>query len=224
MRYARPARFAGCAAVVTAIGFVPSGGVDACSLPEMPHIEDVVPDEPIRSLNTGRVLGIYEIEHIAYAGWFGSERSVTVVTRYWGTPPDETGPLMRVEGCGTSPAGVGERGYGWVDTRTQQALLGSRISRSLRGTDGGLSFEQEVMLVERFGPPVTLEVSTRDRLVAAGRVWRLELLVIVAVTGVAVLLLRRHRRARRSARTQPHGTAIVPRADNLSSSAERAIT
>jgi hypothetical protein len=194
--------------VVAAVGLVPSGEADACSLPDMPDIEDVLPGEPIRSLNTGPVLGIYEIEHIADAGWFGSERSVTVVTRYWGTPPDVTGPLMRVEGCGTSTARAGEYGYGWVDTRTQQELLGSRVSVSLGGIDGRLTFEQEVMLGERFGPPVTLDVSARDRLVAAGTVWRLELLVIVALTGAAVLALRRHRRSRRRAQPQPPVAAV----------------
>jgi hypothetical protein len=75
------------------------------------------------------------------------------------------------------------------------------------GTDGRLTFEQEAMLGERFGPPVTLDVSTRDRLVAAGTVWRLELLVIVALTAAAVLVLRRHRRSRR-AQPQPPGVEV----------------
>jgi hypothetical protein len=177
-------------------------------MPGMPYIEDVLPGEPIRPLATAPVLGVYEVEHIANAGWFGSERSITVVTRYWGTPPEETGPLMVVEGCGSNAEGIGEHGYGWVDTRTERELLGSRMPLSLLVADGRLTSEQEAMLVERFGPPVRLEVSTRDRLVAAGTVWRLELLVIVAATGAALFMLHRHRRSRGSDRAQPPGETL----------------
>ena len=194
-----------------AVGLVPSGDAAACSLVPMPFLEDVLPGQPIEDWPMQPVVGIYEFEFIAHSpGWLGSARSVTVVTRTWGTPPQDTGPLGVVEGCGADPAGVGQRGYGWVEAQGPRERPEFRNSWSLGGTDGDLTAHQEAMLVDRFGPTVAIDVPPQARLTAFMSVWRRELLLLTGLVGVAVLVLigrPRHRSrsvaAHRAAESNP---------------------
>ena len=53
-----------------------------------------------RGWTGGDLAGWYEVEVIAKSPslWYRSERSISVVTRYWGEPPSETGRLVHGSG------------------------------------------------------------------------------------------------------------------------------
>lgn len=183
-------------AVITSAGH---GGVQACSLAPAPNLDDLRPGEPAGDFDTTPVTGVYEYETVARApGWFG-DRSVTIVTRYWGDAPDHTGRSVVTPGCGRTVSDAGTVGYWWVSTSERRF----RSSMTLRDASGTLTAEQESALAERFGPPRVLDVSRLDRMLAAAQAWQWELLALAGSCGVAVLLVVRVRRQGPVGRSAP---------------------
>ena len=84
------ARFAAAGLVAAAL-FTPVAAARACSIVSAPHIDDLVPGEVV--FGEDQVLGVYEFEFVARSPNLvvTLAQSVSVVTRYWGTPPPRTG-------------------------------------------------------------------------------------------------------------------------------------
>ena len=74
---------------------VPAASALACDWAPLTSVEDVQPGEPLPEFDprTSVVHGVYELEHIAASPdvIIVDERTVSVVTRYWGTAPPDTG-------------------------------------------------------------------------------------------------------------------------------------
>lgn len=167
-----------------------SDGVQACSLAPAPSLDDLRPGESAGGFDPSTVTGVYEYETIARStGWF-ADRSVTIVTRYWGDAPDDVGRRVVTPGCGREVSESGTVGYWWVSASERRF----RSSLTLADTSGGLTAEQETTLVERFGPPTDLDITLVDRILASGRVWRWELIAIAVVGGLGALVVVRIRR------------------------------
>ncbi len=190
-------------AFVAAALFTPVAPAHACSPVLPPRLDDLVPGEPVPSGN-GVVVGVYEFEHIARSPNLvvAISQSVSVVTRYWGTPPPHTGlqrygPSWEIlfggNDCGAGMANLGDVGYRRVEERAvdnpNQPRSGSAIG-GVQGSDGSVTAEQEAMLTERFGPPVVLGVSARDRVVSTLMAWQWHLVALVSVAMVIFAVLR----------------------------------
>lgn len=166
---------------------------------------------PLAELATGRigdraVAGVYEQRHIAAAPSLlvRDERTVSVVTRYWGDPPPDVGPVVHgrqtilyQDSCGNEAGQKGMVGYGWTwvgETTRERGLpwvtLGDAGTWETVGTiDAG----QEALLEAAFGDPQILEVSLFDRVLSHGLLWwpPAALTALVASIGYGVMRLRR---------------------------------
>ena len=180
-----------------------------------PHIDDIVPGQPLPDDAGDVVLGVYEQEHIAGSPGlvFVSSRTASVVTRYWGTPPPSTGPQLHgrglwflgVSSCGNQAGHVGLVGYSVVSQRTldyhrdsDRPLPWIDIRPHMDGftatTEGMLTPAQESDLTAKFGAPIILDITPTDQLVAALMVWRIHIAVLLVLIALgALFVLRRHR-------------------------------
>ena len=198
----RPLVTAAALSVVFA-AFVGASVAFACSRTGPPLIEDIVPGVGNAPIGAADVVGVYEQEHIAEAPAlvFVDSRTASVVTRYWGIPPTNVGlsihgsgaGLLGVSSCGNEAGHVGWVGYYWVDARFLDRPANQ--SRPLpfidigNGVIGRLTTDQEAQLADRFGPPVSVEVSFWERIGGTLFVWRHHLAVATAVVlpfGLAV--------------------------------------
>ncbi len=183
-------------ALIATIG---NGAVQACSLALIPNLDDLRPGEPAGEFDTSPVTGVYEYETFARSpGWFG-DRSVTIVTRYWGEAPDDTGRRVVTPGCGRTVSDAGAIGHWWVSASERRF----RSSMTLGGTSGALTAEQESALAEQFGPPTVLDVSRLDRTLATARAWQWELVALAGIGAVGALVFVRVRRQSPRAASDP---------------------
>lgn len=179
----------------------------ACSWGWPPTIQEVAADAD--------VVGIFEQEHIAEAPAlvFVSSRAVSVVNRYWGTPPPNVGLALHGEGsgilgvgsCGNLAGHLGLVRYGGVSQsvvdappsaytrRLPRINIGSEDNRDVINFDGRLSVDQEAVLTARFGPPVTVEVSRWERIGGTLFVWRHHLAIAPALLVPLGLVVSRRR-------------------------------
>jgi hypothetical protein len=169
------------------IGTAGSGAVQACSLALAPELDDLRPGEPAGEFDPSAVTGVYEYETIARSPGLTGDRSVTIVTRFWGDAPDDVGLRVVTPGCGRTVSDTGTVGYWWVSSSERRF----RSSMTLADTSGALTADQESVLVERFGPPTVLDVSRVDRTLASARAWQWELVTLAIVGGVGLLTVVR---------------------------------
>ena len=214
----KPNRLIVGAFALTASFLVLASPAVACSRAAPPNIADIVPGEPIPGYGMSPVLGVYEQEHIAGAPGLVliSSRTVSVVTRYWGTPPPHTYLQRHGEGlgvlgmssCGNEAGHTGLIGYNWVDqsvlehgTEWGRPLPSIDIRPSTDGftttTAGVLDAEQEAELTARFGTPVVLLNSGADRVLGILIAWQYHL-ALATVIAFAVFALWRLRTRTRS--------------------------
>ena len=143
----------------------------------------------------GEVDGVFEYQQIAWTPSFviRDERSVSIVTRYWGQPPETPGleihgdhSILGVTTCANGSSPLGALGYSEVN-------VGDRAWRSWNGIDvhNGLTPNEAALLEDRFGPPI--EMSVPAAAIAAAwflLLWQPVLFVSVVVAG-SMWLLRR---------------------------------
>ncbi len=200
--------------VIGAVGVAPA---DACSRAAPPLIGEFVPGRPLPDSESpdSVIVGVYEQQHIAGSPGLIviSPRTVSIVTRYWGTPPANVGLQLHGAGlgvlgassCGNQAGEVGLIGYNWVDQNdldqfpdTGRPLPSIDIRQSVDGflptTTGLLTAEQEAELTVAFGEPVVLDISRSDRIVGFLMVWQYHLALIA---GVLLFIVIRRMRARR---------------------------
>ena len=183
------------------LGMLAVGPVMACSYAEPPSVQDLVSG----SFRSRNVAGVYEQQHIDSRPnlilW--DVRTVSVVTRYWGEPPLNTGLVMHgdsnilgSDSCGNESGDEGMVGYGWVES----AEDGERrflpwVTLDEPGTwrtTGRVSADQEALLTAAFGPPVVLDVSPATRVLAFVQLWWLPTLIGIALGSVLYVVFRRH--------------------------------
>lgn len=157
----------------------------ACSYTTGPELSDYLSGDEWN----GQIDGVFEYQHIAWTPNLGyrDERSVSIVTRYWGDPPDQPGLEIHGEhflgytnSCanGAIPLGTVDYGVFYVGSRAWRSSFGGiQISEGLTPALAGL-------LEERFGPPVPIPVTLSAR---AGAwfllIWQPVLFVAVVVGG-----------------------------------------
>lgn len=212
------------AVTLVALAFAAPAPAWSCSSIPPPHIDDIAPGEPIPELTGSIAVGVYEQEHITGSPGlvFISPRTVSVVTRYWGTPPASLGPqthgeglgILGSSGCGNQAGTAGLVGYNWVDqVYLDNAPDAHRPLPSIdirpfhdgytETTEGVLTAQQEADLTERFGKPTTIAVSSSDRLKATLMAWQYHIIALVSVAGIATVLVLRRRRDRSNANDAP---------------------
>lgn len=186
-----------------AVALVAASPAVACSQSVPPSIDELASG----SFEGTPVAGVYEQHHIDSAPHLGvrAERTVSVVTRYWGTPPANTGrvihgndTVLAMSSCGNESGHEGMVGYGWVAEGSTSEYRGLPWV-NLGGPDtwqtaGTLTVEQEQMLEAAFGPPVILEVSAATRAGALVQLWWAPVLVVGtlgAIAAVISMILRR---------------------------------
>jgi hypothetical protein len=169
----------------------------ACSYTTGPELAEILSGDEWN----GQIDGVFEYQHIAWTPnlWFRDERSVSIVTRYWGDPPDHTKTELHGDhflgysnSCPNGAIPLGTVDYGVVH-------VGSRAWRSSFGgiqISEGLTPALADLLEERFGPPVPTPVTLSAR---AGAwfllIWQPVLFVVVVVVG-SVGLVKRWRQRR----------------------------
>lgn len=182
-----------------------AGPARACSRPIPPTLAQILDpaglgrDWPSPEVT---IAGVYEQTHIASAPSLvvRDVRTVSVVTRYWGTPPD-LGRVMHGDGlgilggdsCGNESGSAGDVGYHWVVEQGQRRFL--PYIETAAGWSSRLTPAEEADLVARFGSPVVLEVNAITRIAALFQLWWLPALGAgIAGGGLAgVFALRRRR-------------------------------
>ncbi|MEN8237891.1 MAG: hypothetical protein ABFR53_01690 [Actinomycetota bacterium] len=200
------------AAALVALAFAIAAPAWSCSSIPPPHIDDIAPGEPIPELTGSTAAGVYEQEHIAGSPGlvFISPRTVSVVTRYWGTPPAHLGPQMHGEGlgifgvssCGNQAGTVGLIGYNWVDRHDldigrdpHRPLPSIDIRPSLDGftetTTGVLTEAQEADLTRRFGEPKVVLISAKHRFLANLMAWQYHIIALGFVAGLLAIFVFR---------------------------------
>jgi hypothetical protein len=140
--------------------------------------------------------GVFEYQHISWTPHLGyrDARSVSIVTRYWGSEPKESGleihgdhNMLMTNSCPNGSASLGTAGYSLVDPDEP-----SYRTAELIAVVGELSPAQATLLEDRFGPPVERPVLLTARAAAWGLVlWQPVLLLGVVVAGSAWLVKRR---------------------------------
>lgn len=164
---------------------VPTSPVAACSLGPPPLLDEVV------AAGDGTLAGIYEQTNIAPAPGIGPLRdtTVSVVTRYWGEPPQHLGrEIHREPDCGLGPGVDGTVTYGAVYAGYVpgygRGYSGVGVGPDPWDLTGPISAAQEAALTARFGPPTVLDAGLVTRGLAWLAAWR-----IVVLTPAVLLLV-----------------------------------
>jgi hypothetical protein len=171
----------------------------ACSS-SAPRTTDELLDRLDRKPKVSGIDGVFEYTHIAFTPslFYRHERSVSIVTRYWGNPPERLG--LEIHGndsilstlCFGRAWPAGAVGFGrFTDGRPSfRELAYAELPMTLTP-------EHSEFLEARFGPPVDVPV---PKTALAGAwfllLWQPLLIVLLFVGGYA-LLIRRWRRRRR---------------------------
>lgn len=173
----------------------------ACSLPAPEPIEDVVSSG---ASDRGPLVGVHEQQHIVrFPDVLGlnTERSASVVVRYWGEEPNlrvashgHFGiPLFGGDSCGSFAQ---PNGFLSAHASTERGLDSTRSAYPnlavAAGEYGGpLSAVEEALLDERFGPPTLVTTGPDDYVAAYALVlWR-PLLSLFVIGGLGWLVWRR---------------------------------
>lgn len=173
---------------------------------------DIEPDETLIGYTSAPVVGVYELEHIAESPWlvFISSRTVSAVTRYWGTPPASTGLelhgtefgiLVQIS-CGNQAGHKDLIGYNGVSGSNADHPEAKRHLPFINvGSDSEyfvrapLTAEQEAQLTVDFGAPVVLGISFGDHVGAVLLAWRFHIALAIVILGLGTfVVLHRKRR------------------------------
>ena len=202
MRTRRPGRIVAALVLASALGA--STPASACSWAAPPDIADLEPGVAPWD-GSAPVVGVYEIEYLSRSPrlLISGPRAVTVVTRYWGEAPAHLGlemtgmdaGLWAYSNCGDMTQPAGTVSYWYSDEKSVERPDWGRSVQTLAGADGSLTAEQEVMLAERFGSPVVLEVAFGDEVQARFMLWKWHLLALLTGAGLVLLMRRRRRTA-----------------------------
>lgn len=174
----------------------------ACSLAAPADMRELLETGTATELPDGPILAIYEQRHVAWTPGLllRTERSASIVTRYWGSVEPPLGVRVHGEGLvaflGFDECGNTASANGHVEF---EVLLADRAERSGFWTDlGGLTIDEARRgLSARFGEPT--EVSTGlDDFVAAYALLLWPPAVFVAALALLVLATRRWRRTERT--------------------------
>lgn len=171
----------------------------ACMYTPGPELEELLSDDTWKE----QVDGVFEYQQIAWTPSlrFRDERSVSIVTRYWGFPPDQPGleihgdhSWLGVHSCPNGASPLGTVDYGTVN-------VGARVWRSSFGgiaVSEGLTPALAALLEERFGPPVETPVPVTARAGAWFLLLWQPVLFLIVVVGGSAWLTKRWRQRRRS--------------------------
>ncbi len=146
-----------CAAVVMALSFATPAS--ACMTNPEPRPADLWPGEKVDTSLRGAVVGVFESETTERSPGDGDgEWSVTVITRYWGSPPLNTGsekhgPFHQTSCHFPRLGAVGDHHYGYVYEHPDGNRARGRATGAFSEVGPVLNAVQEAMLAERFGPP-----------------------------------------------------------------------
>lgn len=168
--------------------------------------------EEVAASTDGSIAGVYQFMTLARAptmGWRYAT-TATILTRYWGDPPDSTGidatggelwPLYTWYGTGACGPGlqppVGEIGYGITRSGGSGAHRFVETWVAIgESMFGGLSPSQVEALDDAFGPSTTIEVGVLDRFQAVVAVWWANLLALQVLAIPFFLILGWLRRRR----------------------------
>lgn len=103
----------------------------------------------------GQIDGVFEYQHISWTPHLGyrDSRSVSIVTRYWGSEPKESGlqihgdhNILMTNSCPNGSASLGATGYSMVDPDEPSIRTAELIAVA-----GQLSPAQATLLEDRFG-------------------------------------------------------------------------
>lgn len=147
-----------CAVVLVALSF--ASPAIACMTVAGPQLNDLWPGKKADTSLRGAVLGVFESETTRRSpGDADGEWSITVITRYWGTPPLNIGPRMdgpfHETSCPFPRLGaVGDHHYGYVYEHLDGNREVGRASGAFSEVGSTLNAVQEAMLAERFGPSI----------------------------------------------------------------------
>lgn len=171
--------------LITAVAITSAAPAFACSVAAPPVLEDVLVSQTALDRP---VTGLFEVKHIARVPGFGlrDARSVSVVTRYWGEKPPNTGRvshgsswMLSSDSCGNGDEARGTVLYSWTDGSVENRGQFSALDASTRGEP--LTAGQEAEIEAVFGPAVELDVSAATRAAAWAQIlW----LPAALVTGV----------------------------------------
>lgn len=176
----------------------------ACSRIQPPTIDQLTEESALSDIFTDGVVGVFQQETLAQSPNVGLRRgaAASVVTRYWGTPPENTG--VEVSGgellLGTlwftdcepdQQAPPGESGYGWTETTGGPRYIWVDIGDGQ--LIGELSTSQVQSLDAAFGDHITLAITPADRLQAVIWVWWPILLPTAVVAALIILTVKRRR-------------------------------
>jgi hypothetical protein len=194
--------------VAAAVGIVvlPMTPALGCSVIEPAPFVDVIVDAE----------GVYRQETVARAPGFllfWSESTASVVSRYWGEPPSNTGVQYEggewkwsnpftVDSCEglldddghilTPDRAVGTLGYGVASESDHRDAPWAILASG--GRTGDLSSEELSVLQSVLGPPVTVDHSTWTLIQATALVWWRTVLAYALVILLVVWIGRRYRR------------------------------
>jgi hypothetical protein len=155
-------------------------------------------------LDTRPILGIHEQQHIAWTPAFGflrSRRSASVVTRYWGSPPDLSvashgeGNWFGDDDCSDKSGNLGMTSVHATFGSDDYPRTGSlSVELATGGRGARLSAAEEAALVERYGPAVAVSLGPDDFVVGYALIlWR-PLLWLTALGGAGFVARSRFRR------------------------------
>jgi len=195
------------AVAVTLSAFLMPWSATACSIAGPEPFDEILAAGEIYSQP---LVGFYEQQHIAFtpAFFLRGERSASVVSRYWGSPPNLSVAshgsggffigFLFGGGCGDDASNLGE-------TSIHAATEGAADYRrgSISGVDLAdpsypqvLSPAEEAALDERFGPAVAESLGPDDYVLGYTLIlWR-PLLGLAAFSGLAYLVRSRIRKIR----------------------------
>ncbi len=180
----------------------------ACSSTAPPRLHEVVDGDG----SQGPIEGVFEYRHVSWTPFLGfrGERSVSIVTRYWGRAPENTG--LEIHGvnwllwgstCSDGSASVGTVGYGMVEADGP-----SFRSVELIAGEGDLNRVRLTLLEDRFGTPVETPVPITARAAAWFLVLWQPLLVLGLVIAGPVWLVRRGSKRRRNQHARSYLTLV----------------
>lgn len=202
--------------IVVALGaaFVP-GPVGACSELGARPVDELL---ATGHQDTIPIFGIHEQRHIAWTPEFGflrSRRSASVVTRYWGTPPNLSvashgfGSWFGSNDCTDKSGNLGVTSVHATFGSDDYPRSGSStVELAARGPGARLSGAEEALIEERYGPAVDVSLGPDDYAVGYALIlWR-PLAWLAALVGLALVVRFWFRRSR-SRRNEQAGTAAV---------------
>ena len=183
----------------------------ACSGPLPLSIEQLAgTSDEHADFNIDEVTGVYQLETIAAVPSMGfrNAAAATVVSRYWGEPPGETGVAVTggdwlydtvFTDCEPDPMPpAGESAYGFGVNGDPSRFVSVQLTPGApyaEGTiHGDLTTDQVAALDKAYGPHTTIPISVGNRVHGVATVWYPNLLIVGALAGIISLAIRRIRK------------------------------